>query len=152
MPEELKGAASFAWDLAEDNPDDFGFPWPNPDTGAIEVRVTNPRGEAAARVWIAGNAKRPGPKPTDLRRPEVPVTFTTVDRSFRQLTDIQHGSIPATDLPDGDAVWSTGPDGSRNAVVITIDHLSDQLLRALAARYGTSAIVIRVEPNPHSGY
>lgn len=152
MPEELKGAASFAWDLAEVNPDAFGFPWPNPDTGEIEVRIAGASGEAIAREWIAGNAKRPGPKPMDIRRPEVPVKFTTVDRSFRQLTDIQHGAVPATGLPDGDAIWSTGSDRRRNATVITMDRLSDPLLRALASRYGTAAIVIRVEPNPRIGY
>lgn len=148
MPEPLKAAASFAWDLADANPDDFGYPWPNPDTRELEVRVTSPRGEAAAREWIAGNAKRTGSKPPlEIRKPEVPVKFTTVDRSFRLLTGIQHGSVPATDLPDGDAIYMTGPDRMRNATVITIDRLSDLLLRALASRYGTSAIVIRVEPN-----
>lgn len=109
--------------------------------------MTSPHGEAAAREWIAGNAKRMGSKPRDLRKPEVPVKFTTVDRSFRLLTGIQHGSVPATDLPDGDAIYMTGPDPMRNGTVITIDRLSDPLLRALASRYGTSAIVIRVDPN-----
>jgi hypothetical protein len=152
MPEELKGAASFAWELAEENPDAFGLPWPDPDSGAIEVRIASPNGEALAREWMAGNAVRKGPKPTAIRPPEVPVTFTTVDRSFRRLTDIQHGSVPAKGLPDGDAIFSTGTDARRNVAVITVDRLSDPLLRALAARYGTAALVIRVEPNPHAGY
>lgn len=152
MPEELKGAASFAWDLAEEHPDAFGFPWPNADTGEIELRMTAPSGEAIAREWIAGDAKRTGLKPTDIPRPEVPVKFTTADRSFRHLTDVQHGSVPATGLPDGDAIWMTGPDRRRNAIVITMDRLSDPLLHALASRYGTAAIVIRVEPNPRFGY
>ena len=147
MPEELKAAASFAWDLAEDHPDAFGFPWPNADAGTLEVRLTDPSGEAVVREWLAGNAKRKGFKPTDLPRPQVPVKVASVDRSFRQLTDIQHGSVPATDLPDGDAIYMTGPDRKRNAVVITIDRLSDPLLRALASRYGTSAIVIRLDPS-----
>jgi hypothetical protein len=34
-----------------------------------------------------------------------------------------------------------------------VDRLSDLLLRALASRYGTSAIVIRLEPNrPRVGH
>lgn len=153
MPEQLKAAASFAWDLAESNPDALGYPWPNAKTGELEVRVTSAAGEAAAREWIAGNAKRSGPKPANIPRPEVPVKFATVDRSFRQLSEIQHGSVPATDLPDGDAIYETGPDRGRNAVVITVDRLSDRLLQALTSRYGTSAIVIRLEPNrPRTGY
>lgn len=153
MPEALKSAASFAWWLAEDHPDAFGFPWPNPDTGDLEVRITGPAGEAATREWIAGNARRTGSKPTDLPRPEVPVKLVTVDRSFRQLTDIQHGSTLAADLPDGDAIYQTGPDNRRNAIGITMDRQSDRLLRALADRYGTSAILIHVDAaRPRSGY
>jgi hypothetical protein len=154
MPEQLKAAASVAWSVAEQHPDDLGFPWANPDTKELELRITGPRGEDAAREWIAGNAKRSGAgKTLDLPRPEVPVKLVSADRSFRQLTDIQHGSIPATDLPDGDAIYQTGPDARRNATVITIDRLSGPLLRALASRYGTDAIVISLEPNrPRIGY
>jgi hypothetical protein len=89
----------------------------------------------------------------DLPKPQVPVKLVPADRSFRQLTDIQNGSIPATDLPDGDAIYMTGPDARRNTTVITVDRLSEPLLRALASRYGKDAIVIQVEPNrPRFGY
>lgn len=149
VPEAFKAAASDATLLAEEHPDDFGYPWTNADAREVEVRVTGPRGEAAAVEWIGGDAKLTSGRPTDIPRPSVSVKLVTVDRSVRRLTEIQHGSIPASDLPDGDAIWSTGPDLRRNATFITIDHLSEPLLRALASRYGTSAIVIRVEPNPH---
>lgn len=147
MPEELKGAASWGWVLAEDHPDDLGYPWPNPDTKELEFRVLGPRGEAAVREWMAGNATKLGPKPMDLPRPQVPIKFVAVDRSFRQLQDIQHGVVPPKDLPDGDAIYKIHPDTRRNATVITMDRLSDPLLRALASRYGTAAIVIRVDPD-----
>lgn len=147
MPEELKGAASWGWVLAEDHPDDLGYPWPNPDAKELEFRVLGPRGEAAVRDWMAGNATKLGPKPMDLPRPQVPIKFVVVDRSFRQLQDIQHGVVPPKDLPDGDAIYTIHPDTRRNATVITIERLSDPLLRALAARYGTAAIVIRIDPN-----
>lgn len=39
MPEHLKGAASWAWRLAEENPDDLGYPWPDPATLELELRV-----------------------------------------------------------------------------------------------------------------
>jgi hypothetical protein len=154
MSAELKAAASFAWNIAEDHPNDLGYPWANPETKELELRITGPGGEAAAREWIAGNAKRSGAgKTMDLPKPQVPVKLVPADRSFRQLTDIQNGSIPATDLPDGDAIYMTGPDARRNTTVITVDRLSEPLLRALASRYGKDAIVIQVEPNrPRFGY
>lgn len=154
MPEELKAAASFAWSLAEDHPDDFGYPWPDPETRTLEVRVTTAAGDAIARDWIANGAKRDQPKPgPDLPRPQVPVKLVTVDRSFRELTDIQHGVTFAKDLPDYDAIYETGGDTRRNVTVITIDRRSDRLLRALADKYGTEAIVIHVDPaRPRIGY
>jgi hypothetical protein len=153
MPEALKAAASFGWGVAEDHPDALGYPWPNPATGQLEMRLVDPRGEAAVREWIAGTASRAGPKPMDVPRPQVPVTLVPSDRSFRRLTDIQHDATRTGDLPDGNAIYQTGPDTRRNATVITIDRLSGQLLRALVARYGTEAIVIRVDPaRPNFGY
>ena len=147
MPEALKGAASVAWNLAEDHPDALGFPWPNPDTGGLEVRIADPSGEAIVRDWVASGAARTTTKPGTLPRPQVAVKLVPADRSFRRLLEIQDGSVPPKDLPDGDAIYAVGADTKRNAIVFTIDRLSDPLLRALAARYGTFAIVIRVDPN-----
>jgi hypothetical protein len=146
VPGSLARASSIAWSLAEEHPNEFGFPWPDPDTGRLELRVTGPQAQPFVDEWIAGNAMRgTGEKAMTLPRPEVPVKLVTVDRSFRQLIDIQNGSVPAKDLPDGELIWMTGPDWMRNAIVIGVDHESDALLRALAAKYGTSAIVIRIE-------
>lgn len=110
------------------------------------MRIREASAETVARSWIAGQARRTGPKPIDIPRPQIPVRFATVDRSFRALQEIQHGVVPPKDLPDGDAIYMTGADRRRNAVVITVDRMSDRLLRALADRYGTSAIVIQVDP------
>jgi hypothetical protein len=122
-------------------------PWPNPDTQTLEIRIASERGEAVANDWIAGRTGRPHSKFTNIPEPRPPVTFIAADRTFRELQDIQHGSVPATDLPDGDAIYATGPDTRRNATVITVEWLSDPLLQALAARYGTEALVIRVDPD-----
>src|SRR5256885_2160897 len=58
MPESLKAAASFARELAEQHPDEFGHPWANADTGDLEVRVTTPRAEPFVREWVDGRATR----------------------------------------------------------------------------------------------
>lgn len=152
-PEALKAAASFGRDLAEDHPDTLGFPWADPATGELEMRITDPSGEAIVRDWIDHGAARTTVKPGTLPKPAAPVRLVASDRSFRQLIDIQNGVVPATGFPDGDAIYQVGPDAKRNAIVITVDRLSDPLLRALAARYGTTAIVIRVDPDrPVTGY
>lgn len=153
IPENLKAAASDAWSLAEDHPDALGFPWANPDTGELEMRVIDSSGEAVVRDWVARGVARTTTKPAQLARPSVAVKIVTSERSFRQLLEIQNGSLPANALPDGDAIYEVGPDVERNAIVFTIDRLSDSLLRALATRYGTSAIVIRVAPDrPQTGF
>ena len=153
MPESLKAAGAYAYELAEQHPDVFGYPWADPDTRALELRVTGPAADPFVRAWNAGNATRgSGDKTLPLPRPEVAITLVTVDRSVRQLEAIKDGSVPANDLPDGDLIWQTAPDARRNAVAITLDHLSDALLRALAAKYGTASIVVRIEPNPHIGH
>lgn len=148
MPEEIKAAASSAWAVADDNPDDLGYPWADPATNDLEIRVVRPRGEAVVRDWMAGNAVKFGPKAHAIPPPSARVTFVATDRSIRQLQEIQHSLAPPKDLPDGDAVFMTGPDRRRNATVIGVDRLSDRLMRALAARYGTSAIVIHYDPDP----
>jgi hypothetical protein len=151
MPEALKAAGSFAWELAEAHPDVFGYPWADPDTGAVELRVTGSGADAFIGEWLAGTATRgTGDKTLALPRPEVPVRRATVDRSVRQLTEIMNAVTPPKGLPDADVVWMAGPDLRRNAIVVGIDHESDALLRALAARYGTSAIVIHIERRPQT--
>jgi hypothetical protein len=154
MSEELKGASSFAWSLAEVHPDDLGYPWANPDTRELELRIAGPGGETAVREWMAGNAmKSGGGKTMVLPPPAVPVKLVTADRSFRQLQELQNRIVPPKDLPDGDAIYQTGPDARRNATLITVDRQSAALLSALASRYGTEAIVISVDPNrPRIGY
>jgi hypothetical protein len=153
MPESLKAASSFAYELASQHPDEFGYPWADPDTGELVLRVTGAAADPFVRAWTTGTATRgTGDKTLPLPRPEVAVKLVTVDRSFRQLEAIKDGAVPPRGLPDGDLIWQTAPDARRNAVAISIDHLSDALVRALAAKYGTAAIVIRVERNPHIGY
>jgi hypothetical protein len=146
MPEALGAAGSFAWALADEHPDAFGFPWADPDTGAVELRVTGPQAEPFISAWMAGAATQGAREKTlPIPRAEVPVRRVTVDRSVRELTALIDRIVPPKDLPDGDLIFEVGRDLRRNAIVVTVSRESDALLRALAAKYGTSAIVIRIE-------
>ena len=149
MPESLRAAGTFAWELAMEHPDAFGLPWADPETGAVEMRVTGQDAEPFIQRWLAGAATMgSGEKALPIPRPEVPLRRLTTDRSVRRLTDLQHDVITARDLPDSDLIYQDGPDFRRNAVVVTIDHESDALLRALADRYGPAWIVIHIARRP----
>lgn len=153
--EEVKGTYSFAMELAQAYPESFGYPFP--DFGAREVvlRVIRPEAETIARGWLTSGIDLPASfgKVRSLPRPMAPLRFQPATRSVAQLEQIAHDVGPnLRALPDSDAIWGSGPDIFRNAVRYSIDRESDALLRALAARYGTDALVVEVEPNPRFGY
>lgn len=147
--EELKGAVNFAFELAQAKPDAFGFPTPDFGANAVVLRIVRPEGETIARAWTASGAEIPMPKATlSLPRPAVAVRFEAATRSFALLTQIQHDVGPnLAGLPDADAIYQSGPDQQRNATRFVVDRESDALFRALAARYGTDALVIEVDSN-----
>src|SRR5205823_12250754 len=92
MPEALRSAGSFAWELADEHPDAFGLPWADPDTGAVELRVVGPVAEPFILAWQAGTATRGGPggKTRTLPRPEVPLRRVTVHRTVAALTSLMN--------------------------------------------------------------
>jgi hypothetical protein len=146
--EEIKSASSFAWTLAEANPDVFGYPTMDFAKGELVLRIVRPEGEGIARAWIASGAEIPTWKETRiLPRPLVPVRLESATRSFAQLAQIQHDIGPnLAHLPDSNAIYQSAPDNRRNATRYVIDRESDALLRALSARYGTEALVVEVNP------
>jgi hypothetical protein len=135
--EELKGAFARARELAEANPSAFGYPTPDFAKSELVLRIVRPEGDTIARAWIVSGAVPP----------DVPVRLESATRSFAQLAGIQHDVGPnLADLPDSNAIYMSGPDHRRNATRYVIDRESDALLRALAARYGTEALVVEVNP------
>jgi len=135
----LAMAVNDAWDLAEQEPANFGYPYADRATGSLILTPTGPTAEARASQWL------PRPQAAAVRR-----TAQRVNRSYGQLETIRHAAIGpgVTDLPDGNLIWQTTPDVQGNRVIIVVDRISDALLFALASRYGTQAIVIRVVKNP----
>src|SRR6266542_2914943 len=149
--EPLNKAQSDAWLLAESHPNDFGYPWGDHVKRELTISVTGPTGEALARAWMASGATyapNGGPKSTFLAQPVVPVRFRTVTRSFAQLAKLQDDIVDAlrSGALEGGAVRSFGPDDEYNRITIEVQYLSEAFAYALAARFGTEAVAIRVDP------
>ena len=84
----------------------------------------------------------------ELPRPEIPVRFRTVTRSFAQLQSILHAVGPGlAGVPGSDRIYVAAPDNAYNRVVYETDLHNDALFTALAARFGTEALAVRVDPN-----
>jgi hypothetical protein len=139
LPEPLAKALSDAQELARDNPDLFGYPYADRSTGELVLSPVNAEGQSLAHRWTPRGAEA------------IAVTRRTrlVDRSYAQLEAIRHEAIGpgVAGLPDGDAIQATSQDDEHNRVLIIITRMSDPLLFALAARYGTEAIEVRLDPS-----
>lgn len=149
--EPLNKASSDASLLAESHPHDFAHPWADHVKRELVVSVTGATGEGLARSWISSGATYTAPsvgKSTFLPQPAVAVRIRTVTRSYAQLAKLMDDIIDATraGLPDGSAIRSIGPDAEYDRVFIEVQHLSDALATALASRFGTEAIAVRVDP------
>jgi hypothetical protein len=84
----------------------------------------------------------------ELPRPEVPVRFRTVTRSFTQLQGILHAVGPGlAGIPGSDRIYVAAPDDAYNRVIYETDLHNDALFTALAERFGTAALAVRVDPN-----
>jgi len=152
--EELKRTASFALELAMAYPNSFGYPAPDFNKREVVLRVVRSDGDALARTWMATGIDLPAPAGKQVRslpRPMVPVRFEGTARSVAQLERIKDDVGPnLKELPDSNAIYQSGSDLARNATRFVIERESDALLRALAKRYGTEALVIEINPDrPH---
>jgi hypothetical protein len=138
LNEGLAKALSDAQELAKKNPDLFGYPYADRVTGELVLTPVTSEAEALARQWTPLGAQALAVR----RRTEV------VDRSYARLEAIRRDAIGAgtAGLPDNDAIQATTQDDEHNRVLIIMNRLSDPLLFALAARYGTEAIEVRVDP------
>lgn len=145
MPEALRDTAASGITLAMAHPEAFGYPWADPSTGELEVRIAAPAAEVFIADWRAGRAMQgTGEKTLAIPRPTVAIRRVRPARSVAELVRIQNAVTPPAGMPDADLVYMAGPDPRHNATLIAIDHASEALLRALADRYGTEAIVIRI--------
>lgn len=153
MASAVRDTGAYAWELADAHPDAFGYPWADPATGAVELRIAGPEAERYIADWAAGRATRgSGEKTSQLPPPQAPLRRVATDRTVRQLRALMDEIVDRQkQLPDGDLIYQDGPDLRRNVIAVWLDRASGPLLNALAARYGTAAIVIHIEPGGGHG-
>lgn len=150
LVEPLAKAWNDALWLARSNPDAMGYPWADAVSGQLVLSVKAPAAEALVRAFLAGSARTAGAKGgVGLPAPAVPVRTRVVDRSLGELEQIKNDAttLLAAGVPDAAAIYQTEPDFENNRVIITVERQSDVLFAALAARYGTQAVAIRVDPD-----
>jgi hypothetical protein len=150
MPDtKLVKAWSDAIFLAEYG-DGLGYPWADTTTSTLVLSTTNAAGNRLANQWISSGVTHGNPKVGVLQKPSVPVRIRTVSRSYRDLEAIKLDAtrLAREGLPDADAIYEAAPDWEQNRIVLTLSRESTPLLNSLAVRYGTSAIAVRIEPQP----
>src|SRR3954468_12265564 len=134
--EPLRAAYSDVRQLAEQHPDALGVPWIDIANRRLEVRIASPDGERLVHATTA------------------PQHHVATTRSFGLLREIMDGSIddPALGLRGGTArVWTIGIDDESQRVVFETDRVNDAFVYALAKRYGTEAVAVRVDPRAVPG-
>jgi len=128
-------AFDVAMNLAAVYPDDMGYPWIDPATGAIELSATTDLG----REILSGS----------IDEIQVPHSVRDVAYSYGQLEWIKDDvtTLTSSGVTDSDLIYESAPDHERGRIVLTVSKLSQPLLAELAKRYGTEAIAIRVDPD-----
>jgi len=154
FPDSLRKAWNDAYTLAEEAyPDDFSRPWMDLTTDEVVVSAATANGAEIARRWVQSGLRVASPKPggpftIDLPRPEVAVRIESVQHSILGLQRIMDGvtDLARDGVPGADRIYSAGPDPEHDRVIIVTDRLNDQLLEAIAARFGIDVIAVRVDP------
>jgi hypothetical protein len=137
LTEKEAMAFDAALDLALKNRDDFGYPWIRPDTRRLELAAADADGTGLAETARSSAKIR-----------DVATTITTAPASIGELDAIAEAvtQLNAEGFPDADLIYMTEPDQRDNLIVITVSEASPRLTSALAERFGTSLIAVRVRP------
>jgi hypothetical protein len=140
LPTPLAKALNDAQALARSNPDLFGYPYADRRSGELVLSAVGAAGQALGQRWT--------PEGGEARA--VPRRIRLVDRSYGELERVRHEAIGpgAAGLPDADLIWMTAQGDEINRVIVVISRMSDPLLFALASRYGSELVAVRVEPAP----
>ena len=130
--EELAVVLSRAYELAEANGADLGYPWFDVTTGEVVLSAVNQQGRQlleAAGVTV----------PYRIRA--VPFGFAQLQRIQEDVTHLRSEGVPGAEL-----IFGAGPDQRDNRTLIMVSAMSRTLLDALAARFPVGAIAVRAEP------
>lgn len=113
----------------------MGYPWIDLDSKTLELSAINERGEKAA---LLAEASLPAAGLT-TRVTRAQASIARLDEIADDATRLIEAGVPHAAL-----VWMTEPDQKNNRVVITVDELNAELMSALASRFGTDLIAVRV--------
>jgi len=156
--EPFEGPLRKAWSdwftlTQEVDPGLFGYPWADRKAGELVVPVADPRGVELVQQWVRSGLQVPSPKPggpftIDLPRPEVAVRIVPAQHSILGLRQIMDGvtDLARAGVPGADRIYSVGPDYENDRVIVVTDRINDELLAAIAARFGVDVIAVRVDP------
>jgi hypothetical protein len=123
--------------LAESYPDDLARPWFDPTTGQLVIDTVTDKGHAVASTALA--AKASGFVATSERR--VKFSLSALDKVRHQAID-----LTSNDVYDGDAIFMSALNKPLNKVVLSVSRLSPELLKGLAARFGSEILAVREIP------
>jgi hypothetical protein len=135
---ELQSRAFWqAWEYAEVNGSDVGYPWMDGASGVVHVRAASSKGRALLETTRAVGALA-----------TLSVDIEDVEYSFADLEAIR-GDI-ATRVMARDPLYvdvaKTEPDDVNNRIIVTTRDATDALLADLADRYGTVPVAVRELP------
>jgi hypothetical protein len=133
--EQQAQAFDDAMQFAIAHPKDVGYPWIDPASNTLELSAATDTGTtllSAVQDAVLG-----------------PHRIRDVSFSYAQLEEIKHEvtTLAVAGVTDAELIYETAPDHLNNRVIITVSRLSEDLLKELAARYGTEAIAVRIDPD-----
>ena len=130
-------AFNAALELALANRDDMGYPWIDLNTKTLELAASDDLGhEAAVLAQSSLHADSAG----------LTVRVRTTQASIAKLDAIADDATRLIDagIVGANLIWKTEPDQMHNRVVLTVSALNPDLMTALASRYGTKLIAVRI--------
>ena len=132
LPRRLANQFSDALELANDNGDDLGYPWVDPETAELVLSVVTPRGRQLAAA--AGFT--------------VPHRIREVTHGVATLARLQDdvGMLRPSGVPGTEHIYAAMPDYRDNRALILVDELEPELLVYLAEHYPADALAIQVDP------
>ncbi len=140
--EDQANAFNAALELAYAHREDLGYPWLDSASGVLELSFATGLGETVAAEAVDGLSA--GGRTVRLR--PAPASIAELDALADAVTRLN-----AAGVPGADRIWMTEPDQKNNRIVVTVSEAPEELLDALAARFGTELIAVRIEgPAPSS--
>jgi hypothetical protein len=140
--EDQANAFNAALELAYAHRDDLGYPWLDAESGVLELSFATGLGETVAASALDGLSAAG----RTVRLRPAPASVAELDALAHEVTRLN-----AAGVPGADRIWMTEPDQKNNRIIVTLSEAPDDLLDALAARFGTERIAVRIQPRESAG-